>query len=185
MRSKNILSIAAFAVAFSLSTVLASFFVVKSYQTTTYGISEYSSTCSKRRNLYQSSTAKKITAFISEDVENGRDRDRKIYANAQNFRPAFESSIFPVYVEAVEEYVDASSAMDTKVLPRDLQNAWDEHMKTWQDYSAFLNEMKPSSARKNMDLEELLEADDQHSVEINRTWFEVLQTAEAHGADVY
>ncbi len=187
MRSKTILSIAAFVIAFSFSVVLASFFVVKSYQTTTYGYSDYSSgaTCSKsHRNIYQSATAKKIAAFIQADKENGYERDRKIFGVGKDFRPPFEDSSFPDYVEVVEEYVDASSSLDESELPLKFQAAWREHIKTWQDYSEFLNEMKSSSKRKNAEMKELLSEDNHYSADINRTWYEVLHIAETQGADV-
>ncbi len=187
MRSKNILSIAAFVIAFSLSTVLASFFITKTYPTT-FEVVSYSShsNCSKsRHNLNQSLTAREITEFIRQDKANGRERDRKIFGVGIDFRPAFDSSNYDSYVEAVEEYVDDSSNLDASEFPREFQKKWADHIKTWHDYSDFLNEMKDSSNRKNFEIEELLAIDNQQSAEINRTWDEVLQVGSNYGADVY
>jgi hypothetical protein len=187
MRSKNILSIAAFAIAFSLSTVLAGFFITETYPAT-FEVVSYSSgpTCSKRHhNLHQSPLAREITAFINSDKANGRARDRKIFGAGVDFRPAFESSSFPKYAVAVEEYVDESSKLDASDLPQEFKTAWRNHINAWRDYTEFLNEMKSPSERRKMNTEELLSLDNEYSNEINQTWEEVLSLGATYGADVY
>lgn len=183
MRSKSILSIAAFVIAFSGSVALASLFGAKAYRTD-FSFCNYTSNNFKARR-YQTETARQITVFINNDINNGYARDRKIYSRTNNFRPAFESSVYPAYAGAVEEYVDNSSNMAAESLPGDFQNAWNEHMQAWRDYSEFLNDMKSSSVRKTMDMDELLNADNEYSREINRTWYEVLRTGKTYGANVY
>ena len=187
MRSKNILSIAAFIIAFSGSVVLASLFVTKTVQTIpTFSDYSRSTSCWKSRsNSRQSATAKKITAFINEDEANGYERDRKLSRVGKNFRPAFEGSTYSDYAVTIEEYVDDMNDLDASRLPGDFQTAWREHLKAWQDYSEFLEEMKSSSVRRSFELEELLHTDNLHSVEINQTWNNVLEIGRSHGANVY
>ncbi len=186
MRSKNILSIAAFTIAFSFSVVIASLFITKTYPTT-YEVVSYSSgsTCSKRHyNQYQSPTAREITELIRQDKSNGRERSKNTYGAEVNFRPAFESARFADYVESVEEYVDESSSLDVSELPRDFQQKWAKHMKAWRNYSDFLNEIKSSDFKKSK-IETLVSADDVYSEEINQTWYEVLELGVDYGADVH
>lgn len=178
MRSKTILSIAAFIVAFGLSTALASLFISKSEYRPSYN----RTSCFKSR--HNTATAAAITTFIRQDVSNGRQRSGKLYSIDQDFRPAFASSSFPDYAKAVEQYVDASSGMDAGVLPREMQTAWDEHMKAWRDYSNFLNEMKDLRARNRLSIDELEDLEKSFGSDINNTWKEVLRIGRSYGADV-
>jgi hypothetical protein len=179
MRSKTILSTAAFIVAFAASAAFASLFIIKTETAPDYvPVSSYKSTsCFKYRN--NSTVANKISALIRADKSNGDER------RGEDVSPPFTSSAFSDYAEAVEQYVDASSNMKTGDLPSDFQIEWREHMKAWRDYSDFLNRMKVTSNRASWSGAELEEIDNFHSREINRTWQTVLQSGASYGADVY
>jgi len=185
MRSKTILSAAAFTLAFALSAAFASLFITKTQTASDYfQVNGHKSTsCFKDHS--KSVTADKISALIREDRNNGRERDRKTYRGAEDVHPLFTSSGFSVYAEAVEQYVDESSSMRTNDLPSDFQVEWREHMKAWRDYSDFLNRMKKSSNRNAFSEEELENTDDFHSREITRTWHLVLQSGRSYSANVY
>jgi hypothetical protein len=185
MRSKNILSAAAFVLAFALSAAFASLFITKTQTVSEYvPVSGHKSTsCFKDRN--NSAAADKIAALIREDRSNGRDRDGKTFDVGEDLRPPFDSPKFPAYARAVEQYVNESSSMRTSDLPSDFQAEWREHMRAWRDYSEFLNRMKKPSNQSAWSDEELENTDDFHSREITRTWQAVLRTGRSHGADVY
>lgn len=186
MRSKTILSTAAFIVAFAASAAFASLFVTAETQTApSYApVSSYKSTsCFKNRG--SSTAADKIAALIRQDKANGRESGRGSYVAGGDERPPFSGSLFPGYARAVERYVEASSGMKASDFPNDFQTEWREHMKAWRDYSEFLNRMKDSANRKGWSDAELDEVDDFHSREIDRTRQLVLQTGASHGADVY
>lgn len=185
MRSKNILSVAAFVLAFGLSAAFASLFIPET-RTESYAIrvndSKPTSCFSHRRN---SAVANKIADFINADKRNGRQSERAAYEYGRDIFTKTDGSAIAGYAVAVEGYVDDSSSMETEVLPSDLQNEWQEHMKAWRDYSNFLNRMKKSSNRAGWSVEELENTDDFHSREISRTWRNVIQTGRSYGANVY
>ncbi|MCY7348545.1 MAG: hypothetical protein LH614_20340 [Pyrinomonadaceae bacterium] len=185
MRSKNILSIAAFVAAFALSAAFASLFITKTRAVTTEFVPTYgykSTSCFKYKNI---AAADKIAALISEDKRNGRESDRAVYLYGEDIFSSSDSSAISGYAGAVEKYVDDSSTMNAGNLPEDFQNNWREHMKAWRDYSDFLNRMKKSSNRMALSLEELEEIDAFHSREISRTWQAVLQNGRSYGAEVH
>jgi hypothetical protein len=184
MRSKTILSTAAFIVAFVASAAFASLFITKTQTAPDYfPVSSYKSTsCFKDRNNF--TTANKISALIREDINNGRESGRRLYRAGAEERPPFTDSKFPKYAEAVERYADASGSIKAGSLPSDFQTHWREHMKAWRDYSEFLNRMKDSSAQRGWTNEELEAVDDFHGSAIERTWQTVLQTGVSYGADV-
>ena len=185
MRSKTILSVAAFTLAFTLSAAFAGLFITKTQTAPDYFpvIGRTSTSCFKDRN--KSATAVKISALIEADKSNGLERSRETYRVGEDVRPPFTSAGFALYADAVEQYVDESSSMKASDLPNDFQIEWREHMKAWRDYSDFLNRMKKSSNRDAFSAEELENTDDFHSREITRTWNLVLQTGRTYGADVY
>ena len=189
MRSKPILSVAAFVIAFAFSAAFASLFITKNRVTPDLVpvVSEYNSGykstgCFKYKN--KSAAADKITALIRADKENGRASERSALEMSEGFISPFTNPAFPAYAEAVEQYVDDSSSMRTGRLPGDFQAAWREHMKAWRDYSEFLNRMKKSSVRSSWSSEEFQDIDAFHNREINRTWYEVLRIGKTYGADV-
>ena len=185
MRSKSILSTAAFVLAFGFSAAFASLFITKNQIAPDLVpvVSEYKSTnCFKNKN--DSSTAGKISALIRADKENGRASERSAIEMREGYMSPFSNPAFPAYTEAVEQYVDDSSSMRTRRLPEDFQTAWREHMKAWRDYSEFLNRMKNSSVRSRWSSDEFHDIDAFHNREISRTWYKVLQIGETYGADV-
>lgn len=181
MRSKKILSAAAFVFAFLFSTVLASLFIADQ-PTQSYSFPARTSCFTFKNN---SSVAVKIVRLIDQDKRNGRESERVAFETSGEKVTPFGGSRFALYAAAVERYVDDSSDMTANDLPTDFQAAWREHMKAWRDYSDFLNRLEKPAAREKWSSEEFEQTDDFHSREISRTWYEVLRIGRAHGADVY
>ena len=183
MRSKTILSIAAFIVAFAFSTAFASLFIVKSeYVSSSYNTKRTS--CFKNR-AGSNYVADKIETIVKEDMSNGRERGKKLYQIDEDSRPPFSSSSFSYYSEAVSEYVSSSENLSVEDTPRDFQLAWRKHMKAWRDYADFLDKMKKPSARAKLSETETDELENNFSADINSTWFEVLSVGRSYGAEVY
>lgn len=177
MRSKKILSAAAFAFAFLFSTALASLFIAD----TPNAYFNYHSSCQMRNNP---AVAVEIAGLIDQDKRNGRASERVAFETSGEKVTPFSGSRFPLYAAAVEQYVDDSSAMSATDLPTDFQTAWREHMQAWRDYSDFLNHLKKSGALEDWSSEEFDEAEDSHSREISRTWKKVIRLGRSYGADV-
>ena len=185
MRSKTILSTAAFVLAFAASAAFASLFITQTQSESDFVlVNNYKST-SYFKERSRSATADKIAALIREDHNNGRESERRSYTADGSVRPPFTSSAFPDYAAAVEQYVDDSSSMRVSDLPGDFQSEWREHMRAWRAYSVFLNRMKDSANRKSWSDEELTEVADSRNIEISSTWQEVLKSGRSYGADVY
>ncbi len=167
MRSKTILSIAAFTIAFGFSTVLASLFISGN----TYSQTNYLK--------YRSSTpsAAAISALIREDIRNGRRLDGMFY-RYENLHLSAEFAV------AVEQYVDESSSIKASHLPIDFQTAWREHMRAWREYSEFLNRTNNSSNLDDLSSEVLENFEKLHNRDINHTWREVLQIGIEYDADI-
>ena len=180
MRSKNILSIAAFIVAFLFSAFIASLFIPipqvlpVDYSNRNVGYSQPTSCFMRRKSA---TIGDKITVFILRDENNGSNNDEA----ANNFDWDDQGSVAE-YAESIEEYVDASSSMNANDFPGDFQAAWRKHMKAWRDYSTFLN--KTAANMDDMSREDFYEFDKFHSKEISRTWNDVLRIGASHGADV-
>lgn len=185
MRSKTILSIAAFIVAFAFSTAFAGLFIAKSaYQsvlTVPANQNRQSTSCFTKRGRY---TADKIEVFISQDVSNGRERDRKLYEIDRDYRPSFMSKSFSDYSAVISEYVDESNALDETALPQEFQNAWRAHLKAWRDYANFLETIKTSSDSEKLNGKAAYELESHFNAEINSTWYEVLRVGGTYGAEV-
>lgn len=186
MRSKTILSIAAFIVAFAFSTAFAGLFIAKSaYQSVLTVPASYNrqpNSCFKNRGRY---TADKIEVFISQDISNGSERSQRIFTIDGDYRPAFMSSSFAEYADAVAEYADASGEMDESALPQDFQIAWRDHMKAWRDYADYLDAMKSRSARRELSPRDAYVAESHYGSDIDTTWYEVLRIGRTYGAEVY
>ncbi len=159
MKAKNILSIAAFFTAFAVSAALASLFIPVN------------------------TTADAISALIRQDVSNGNERDRTIYRLGIDINASFDDPAFAEYAEIIENYADASNNLDAGELPRDFRYAWNKHMKAWNDYSAFLNNVK-DYRNWNIDSEKFRQSEAVHIREIEVTWYRVLRIAHNHGSDV-
>lgn len=188
MRSKTILSIAAFIVAFVLSTAFASLFITKSEPfssivvTPSYNAKK-TSCFGKRGN--KNRVAEKIETLVNQDKINGNQRAKRTYQINEDYRPSFSTASFPEYADAVSEYVNNSENLSYEDMPQEFQSAWLSHMKVWRDYSDFLNRMKSSSTRAKLGETKILELDSNYSDEINDTWYEVLRVGRTYGAEVY
>ncbi|MEP6902230.1 MAG: hypothetical protein ABJA66_10800 [Actinomycetota bacterium] len=129
---------------------------------------------------YTGCKARAIESFIRQDNINGEIHSSKI-TGLQNLD---SQSYISANADATLEYYNSSSSMDVSQFPQDFQNAWREHMKAWRDYSDFLNQMKNSSARKNLSGDDFGLAEQRFNSEINRTFNEVLRIGRNYGADV-
>lgn len=189
MRSKTILSIAAFIIAFAFSTAFAGLFIAKSaYQSvlTAAPVVSYNerqpTSCFKKRGRY---TADKIEVFISQDNSVGREHQQVNNRIARQELPLLKSSLFSEYKTAVAEYVEASGSMDESTMPQEFQTAWRAHTKAWSDFSDFLDSMKSGSVRGNLSDRDAYEMEKHFSSEIAVTYFEVLRVGRDYGAEVY
>ncbi|MCU1289607.1 MAG: hypothetical protein JWN60_1836 [Acidobacteria bacterium] len=187
MRSKTILSIAAFTVAFILSTAFAGLFITKSDSLSDLvAAPAYNSkrtSCFKKRGT--AFVAEKIETIVKQDKMNGNKRAQRLYQIDEEFRPSFSSPSFPLYADAVSEYVTESENLSYRTAPRDFQAAWVKHMKAWRDYSNFLEKMKSSQTRANLSETDASKIESSYSDDINDTWYEVLRVGRSHGAEIY
>ena len=125
-----------------------------------------------------------IESLLSVDDGNGSERSGKMYSASEDATPLLASDSFPDYAEAVADYADDSSSLDTDNLPRDFQSAWKKHMKAWRDYSNFLNKLKNNSARKKVSTKDFHQMETEFNHDINQTWYQVLSLGDKYGADV-
>ena len=172
MRSKNILSIAAFIAAFAFSTAFAGLFIDKT--NVNYGYGYLRTNCG---------TSAQISKFLYRDISNGRERDRRVHRlGADSYETAFSEEFISEYTEIVDNYAKASAGMNDEHLPLDLRIAWRKHMTAWHDYSDFLKhvEENTSSLRSSAHIQ----SRDAYLSEIDTTWYEVLRIAGTHGARV-
>ncbi len=112
------------------------------------------------------STAKQITQVLAQDIANGNVRTTK-----RCRKPANEQAAW------TQDYVNASTSIETSGLPDDFQSAWKKHMEAWRRHSNFLNSVDSTDS-------DALEMDQFNTNEINRTWWEVLRVAGKHGAKI-
>ena len=167
MRVRNILSIAAFIVAFTVSAAIASVFTPSS----STGLAQPSADRSTARNIYR---------FLQRDIQNGDERDRSAYGYGMERRGALASPNVIIRAQAVAEYSEASGAMNYESLPQDFQLAWLKHMRAWHNYSDFLQKART----ERMSYDDVRRLENQYNREINQTWFEVLRIAQRYGSDI-
>ncbi len=186
MKIKNILSIAAFSVAFIVSTAFAGLFVDKSeiqpVIAPASGYNARATSCFGHRN--KSAAAEKIAGLLKQDIRNGYDRDGKLYRLDSGYVSPFSSSSFAAYSAVTDEYADESGSIEDDRLPREFQTAWRAHMKAWRDYADFLENMKDSTVRTTLGEESFNNLGSAYNTEISRTWFEVLRVADQYGAKI-
>ncbi len=175
MTAKAIVSALAFVLAFTISVV-----VTPKPQKTAKNICAINnilSTSSSKANL-EKVIREKITSLLSQDIQNGNERDRKIReVLSQGF--SNDSKIYYLNVAAAtKDYVQASSAIPTEDLPADFLQAWNMHLEAWEKYSEFLNE------NVDNDTEAIFSSPKaaRHRREINLTWGKVLEVAKRKGA---
>lgn len=179
MRSKTILSIAAFIAAFGFSVFLASLFMTKPIQPIFLSSDYGSRSTSCFRDRFQSGEARSISAFLRQDISNGRERDRNIYQLRVGTRTPFGEAEFDDYANIIEQYVKEANNLETSDLPRDFQEKWEKHLNVWQDYAEFLNELKDEEVKSS---ERILRQDSQFNKEIDATWYEVIRVGKTYGA---
>lgn len=180
MRSKTILSIVAFIAAFGFSVFLASLFITKPLQPIFISSDYGSRPTSCFRERFQSSEARAISAFLRQDISNGRERDRDIYQLRVGTRTPFGEAEFDEYTVIVDEYVNEANNLNANDLPQDFQEKWEKHLKAWQDYAEFLNDLKGENVKSS---ERILRQDSQFNKEIDATWYEVLRVGKTYGAN--
>lgn len=170
MRSKALLSIVVFLTAFGISVALTpreskpSAFVL---------------TPSVKRCSANTEAARKITALLSRDVENGLVRDRKLNRfSAGDQLPRSES--FAGFAAAVDDYARASNGIDDANLPSDFKAAWRRHMNVWQEHSEFL--IKTSNSSVKVPGNNFASRYSEQNAEISETWYEVLRVAREYDA---
>lgn len=177
MRIKNILSLIAFSAAFIFSVTLIGLPKDNFY-------SRLAQASSFRQNR------KNIRTLLQQDDRNGMLRSRAII----NLDETGSNSSFDVasYADATGDYVDLSQSIDDSDLPADFQAAWREHMNAWRDQSEYLNRLKASNRKYNVDGRETnqfsLNPNDGQTYssnvdKINSTWFEVLRLGRKYGVD--
>lgn len=175
MRSKAVLSIIAFLAAFGISVAVTP----RAAQST---VSPYE----KRSCAAQSETALRITKLLSQDIENGRLRDRKI--ESFGIDGISRRAYLVNFVAATDEYADASASIDDSDLPQDFKNAWREHMTAWKNQSDFLNEYTYVSHRQGDGIGSgegsafPRRQYGEQNRQISDTWYKVLRIARSYNA---
>ena len=189
MRSKTILSIAAFIVAFAFSTAFAGLFIAKSsYQSalTVAPVVNYDERqptgCFKNRGRY---TADKIEVFLSQDNSNGREHQQISELIHTESRSSLKSPLFSRYSTVVAEYVETAENMDESMMPHEFQTAWRAHLRAWRNYADFLDSMKSGSARAALSEQEAYELENRFGADINPSFHEVTRIGRSYGAEVY
>ncbi|HEX8736891.1 MAG TPA: hypothetical protein VF721_16275 [Pyrinomonadaceae bacterium] len=175
MRSKAVLSIIAFLAAFGISVAV------------TPRQSNLTVAPFVKKGCAQTETARKITALLSRDLENGRVRNEKIesFKSYDISRRAYLVN----FVIATDQYADDSASIDDSDLPQDFKTAWREHMRAWKNQSDLLNEYAFVSRKRggNDSDEEIGFPQKQYSEqdkEISATWYKVLRVARSYDAYV-
>lgn len=114
-------------------------------------------------------TGQQISAFLRQDIENGRKMDTFCKASAS----------LPKYSEAVNEYVETSEALEDVNFPPDFRFAWQAHMKAWRSHADFL---ESHYSRKDFYEQQTYQIYSNQTGEINRTWLKVLDIGKKYGA---
>ncbi len=185
MKTKSILSIAAFSTAFILSAAFAALLVDKSDSQTQY-LFPFKTETVITPNDYSSVAAAKIDSLLQKDDDNGYALTAKIYAltNADGKLPLSSNSVFNGYADATAAYAAASGKLDQDGLPPEFKAAWRRHMKAWRNYSVFLAAMKNPSVRTGLEKNDFDDLDNEFNDEIKASWINVLQIADASGVDI-
>jgi hypothetical protein len=167
MRSKDVLSVIAFIAAFGISVLVTPRQVWPVFES------------SSERSFTEREVQQKITSLLSQDIENGRIRDRKINRCGSSSEFGYQTR-FTKLVDATSEYADASASIDDSGLPRDFRRAWRKHMQAWQTHADYLEAMKNSSVSdRRGDFSRVYSLQNR---EISETWYEVLRLARERGA---
>jgi hypothetical protein len=171
MRSKAVLSIIAFLAAFGISVAV------------TPRAAQTSFAPFVKKGCAETATARKITKLLSQDIENGRDRDRKLN-NFSDYSPSRDAYLNS-FAKTIDEYADASASIDDTDLPGDFQTAWRSHMTAWRNHSDLLSEYASAPRKRGGNADGIEFPRRQYSEqteEISETWFEVLRVARKYDA---
>lgn len=175
MRSKEVLSIIAFLLAFGISVA------VTPRQSNT-SVAPY-----VKRGCATKDAARKITSLLAQDIENGRLRNRRIsgFSSYEDSARLGRSAYFANYAAATDEYADASASIDDWNLPGDFQSAWRAHMKAWRNHADFLNQVREDSLERGDGSYALPRKEySRQSGEISDTWYKVLRIAREYNAEI-
>lgn len=174
MRIKTILSLITFAAAFIVSVAVAAVF--SPYNNENVGQLSFDETISVLQS--DKATARTITRFLEQDIQNGHHRNTESYHFEED--ASLSSLNIVKRAKAVSEYANESAAMDESQLPQDVQLAWLKHMRAWHKYADFLQNAKMQKMRGS----EIDQLENQYNREINLTWYEVLRVSRRYGAVV-
>lgn len=178
MRSKELLSIVAFAAAFAVSVLVtprpASVMDFANVEPVGF---TYQNGFSKPATA---ETRQSITALLSEDIENGQIRNSKYWQlNEEQYPPRSISSLSKLS-EIVDEYASASDRIDYVNLPADFRKAWSDHMEAWRFHAEYLKSVSDSDTKvSRSELSINISLQDK---EISDTWREVLRVARQYDA---
>ena len=176
MRCKAILSIVAFLAAFGLSVA------VTPRQPRPQAVSTFvAAPYAKKKCSANAEAARRITALIRQDIENGRLRDRKINDLWERGFSTRTEAGFAIYATTVNEYAEASVSLDDSDLPSEFRAAWRKHMNVWKEHADFLNTVKESPAKFSGSSTRKYS---EQNKEISETWYEVLRLAQQFDADI-
>lgn len=168
---KSILGIIAFTLTFGLSAGLVGilFGFPQSHN------NSYVSTV-RNNSVYQG----KISRLLSRDVSNGGAREKAYY----EFYGGDTESLYKndEYRQAVNEYYISSSSMNDSITPEDFKYAWREHMNAWKNQAEYLNSLQNENYGRNDETAANYYID--NTVQINRTWFQVLRIANRYGVEI-
>ncbi|MDQ3801784.1 MAG: hypothetical protein M3384_20355 [Acidobacteriota bacterium] len=181
MRSKAVLSIIAFLLAFGISLA------VTPRQSRT-SVAPY-----VKKGCATSETARRITNLLKQDIENGRTRTRRINGftgGEADYSPQLgRQAYFANYTNATNEYADASASIGDWDLPGDFKAAWRAHMQAWRERADFLKQVREDSLkhRSSSSGDGYAFPRDEYSRqsrEISATWYEVLRIARTYNAEI-
>ncbi len=142
-----------------------------------------------KRGCATKETARKITNLLTQDIENGRMRNRRISgftSDEDSTRRLGRSAYFANYAASTDEYADASASIDDWNLPGDFQSAWRAHMKAWRNHADFLNQVREDSLKHHIGDGYVFPRKEysRQSREISDTWYEVLRIARTYNAEI-
>ncbi|MGI8641902.1 MAG: hypothetical protein ACR2MG_18385 [Pyrinomonadaceae bacterium] len=125
-----------------------------------------------------------ISSLLTQDISNGRERDRKIYSLDDTDFSSDSVYLSPEYAETISEYVNESSSIDDSDLPTDFQLAWQNHLRAWREHANFLSKPKSHCKMQKFNSEEFSRTFARQDEEITVTWRKVLSVAGKYGATV-
>ncbi len=127
---------------------------------------------------------KNISSLLQQDINNGSERDIKIYSLIDAELSSDSVYLSPEYAETISEYVDDSSSIEDTDLPSDFQLAWQNHLRAWREHANFLSKPKSHCKMQKSGSEEFSRTFARQDEEITVTWRKVLAVAGKYGATV-